>query len=86
MNVLFYLILVYDYNYDDEIVTCAVSPMTVKSDIYFPYISFSFEHDNSKFMKQICISRKNTFICLISSNVLQDLFVFELVYFTTIDK
>lgn len=30
------------------ILTYAVSAMTLKSGIYFPYISFSFDHDNLK--------------------------------------
>lgn len=58
--------------------TCSsihVSTMMVKSGIYFPYVSFSFKHNNSKFMKQIRISNKNTF-ALISSNVLQDFFLY----------
>lgn len=40
-----------------------IQEITVKSSNYFPYISFNFEHDNSKCVKQIRNS-KNTFICL----------------------
>lgn len=38
------------------------SIMTLKLSIYFPSISFNFEHDNSTFMKQIGINNKNTFV------------------------
>lgn len=34
----------------------------VKIGYALPYISFSFEHDNSKFTRQIRINKKNTFI------------------------
>lgn len=69
-----------------QILENAVSTVTFKSGIYFPYmfdiISFSFEHDTLKLLKQIIINKITTFICFIQNQCFYKI----LFYFTTIDK
>lgn len=60
--------------------------MTLKSGIYFLYISFCFEHDNLKFMKQNRINKKKTFICFNQKQCFYMIFLLELISFTMINK
>lgn len=52
--------------------------MTLKASFYFPYISFSFEHDNSK-IKQIRMNKKDTMFCNVFARFL--LFIWTYLFY-----
>lgn len=62
------------------------SHRTLKTGIYFPYILFSFEHNQSKFRKRSVSTRKAHSFALIRSNVSSRFLKFELIYLPTINK
>lgn len=60
--------------------------MTLNRVLFFlNIISFSFEHDNSKFIEQIRI-KKNTLICFNQKNALTSFILLQLIFFTKFDE